>query len=205
MKFAIALFASVINAESVLSDDLAANSDEYYNLLTIDGGGIRGLIPAKVILKMEEYAWDYATNEAQNYEFPKFEGHDGHFAMSSLFDMVAGTSTGSILAAGLAYPDVNNTKLVNQNINKSYQPEKTFIKPAFFASKLIEIYSKQGDQIFVSRYLGWVLPVSIVLTLLVFGSIGYKLGVHFYDNPKTEKSFKDLSKAISNAKRENKQ
>ena len=135
MKFAIALFASVINAESVLSDDPASDSEEFYNLLTIDGGGIRGLIPAKVIENMEVYAWDYATTN--NYQFPQFEGHDGHFAMSSIFDMVAGTSTGSILAAGLAYPDVDNTKLVNQNINKLYKPEETFIKPAFFATKLI--------------------------------------------------------------------
>ena len=47
--------------------------------------------------------------------------------------MTAGTSTGSILAAGLAYPDVNNTKLVNQNINTKYKPDGIYIKPGFFA------------------------------------------------------------------------
>jgi len=32
--------------------------------------------------------------------------------------MTAGTSTGSILAAGFAYPDPSNTALTNQNLNK---------------------------------------------------------------------------------------
>jgi len=39
---------------------------------------------------------------------------------------------------------------------------------------------------------------------LVFGLGGYKLGEHLYDNQFTIDSFKDLRKAISNAKRENK-
>jgi len=34
----------------------------HYNILTADGGGIRGLIPAQVIEHMEKYAFEYATN-----------------------------------------------------------------------------------------------------------------------------------------------
>jgi patatin-like phospholipase/acyl hydrolase len=58
--------------------------------------------------------------------------------------MTGGTSTGSILAAGLAYPDVKNTEMVNQNINKNYKPDEIFIKPGFFAKELINIYNGQA-------------------------------------------------------------
>jgi hypothetical protein len=183
----------------VINDDPAASSDEYYNLLSIDGGGIRGLIPTMVLLEMETYAWKYATDK--KYEFPQYEGKTGHFALKDIFDMTAGTSTGSILAAGLAYPDVKNTKLENQNINKKYKPEETFIKPGFFAEDLIEIYSTKAGQIFVWRTLGWVLWVSLVGCLIAFGVGGYFLGVYLYDNEKTKLAFADLRKAISNAKR----
>ena len=33
-----------------------------YNILSIDGGGIRGLIPAQVIKRMEKFAFDYAVD-----------------------------------------------------------------------------------------------------------------------------------------------
>jgi patatin-like phospholipase/acyl hydrolase len=70
--------------------------------LTIDGGGIRGIIPAVVLQNMEAYAWDYASEKG--YKFPKYNGRDGAMAMKDLFNMTAGTSTGSIIAAGLVYP-----------------------------------------------------------------------------------------------------
>jgi patatin-like phospholipase/acyl hydrolase len=53
-------------------------------ILAIDGGGIRGLIPALVLAEIE-----------------KRTGRP----ISSLFDLVAGTSTGAILACGLTRPD----------------------------------------------------------------------------------------------------
>lgn len=53
-----------------------------YRLLSIDGGGIRGLIPALVLAEVERMAGA---------------------PCSSLFDLIAGTSTGGILALGLAH------------------------------------------------------------------------------------------------------
>ena len=52
-------------------------------ILAIDGGGIRGLIPALVLAEIE-----------------KRTGRP----ISSLFDLVAGTSTGAIIACGLTRP-----------------------------------------------------------------------------------------------------
>jgi patatin-like phospholipase/acyl hydrolase len=56
--------------------------------------------------------------------------------MKDLFNMTAGTSTGSIIAAGLAYPDKNHTDIK---------------MPGFFAPDLLEIYSDRGDEIFVKK------------------------------------------------------
>ena len=52
-----------------------------YRLLSIDGGGIRGLIPALVLAELERIT---------------------QAPCASLFDLIAGTSTGGILALGLA-------------------------------------------------------------------------------------------------------
>lgn len=51
-----------------------------FTILSIDGGGIRGLIPARVLERLERH-------------FPR---------LTSSFDLLAGTSTGALLAAGLA-------------------------------------------------------------------------------------------------------
>ena len=55
----------------------------FRRVLSIDGGGIRGIIPAMVIAHIE-----------------KRMGKPAH----ELFDLLVGTSTGGILALGLAHP-----------------------------------------------------------------------------------------------------
>jgi patatin-like phospholipase/acyl hydrolase len=72
-------------------------------ILAIDGGGIRGLIPALVLAEIES-----RTGRP----------------ISSLFDLVAGTSTGAIIACGLTRP----------------QPMP--------ADQLAAIYEQEGPQIF---------------------------------------------------------
>src|SRR3954466_5288000 len=73
------------------------------NILAIDGGGIRGLIPALVRAEIEQ--------------------RPGR-PISSLFDLVAGTSTGAIIACALTRPR------------------------AMPADRLAAIYEQEGPQIF---------------------------------------------------------
>lgn len=72
-----------------------------YKILSIDGGGIRGLIPAVWLEKLEE---------------------DLDEPLSKHFDLIAGTSTGAILAAG--------------------------ISAEIPASKLANLYKKMGSEVF---------------------------------------------------------
>ena len=51
-----------------------------YNILSIDGGGIRGIIPAKILHEIE-----YLTQKPTH----------------QLFNLIGGTSTGGMLALGL--------------------------------------------------------------------------------------------------------
>ena len=113
-------------------------ADEYYNILSFDGGGLRGIIPGVVLENMEKSAWDYAVSKG--YEFPKYPGRDGLFAMKDLFDMTSGTSTGSIIAAGLVYPNPNVTETEGVTVKGTlYRP------PGFFASDLLKIYTEKND------------------------------------------------------------
>lgn len=57
-------------------------SDRPFKLLSIDGGGIRGLLPALMLAKLEER-------------------HLGGEPIGRHFDMITGTSTGGIIALGL--------------------------------------------------------------------------------------------------------
>jgi uncharacterized protein len=58
----------------------------YINILSIDGGGIRGIIPAKILTELEEYI--------------SLKGHGK--PLYETFDMICGTSTGAIIAVGIA-------------------------------------------------------------------------------------------------------
>lgn len=80
-------------------------------ILSIDGGGIRGIIPAIVLKKIEE-----ETNQAT----------------AKTFDLIAGTSTGGLLALGLS-KDGGDGK-----------------KERYTAKDLVDIYKNRGSDIFGS-------------------------------------------------------
>jgi patatin-like phospholipase len=58
-------------------------------LLALDGGGIRGVLTLQVLIRMEEL-------------LAKESGQGENFRLCNFFDYIGGTSTGAIIAAGLA-------------------------------------------------------------------------------------------------------
>jgi patatin-like phospholipase/acyl hydrolase len=79
-----------------------------FKVLAIDGGGIRGIIPALLLVAIEERT---------------------QRPISDLFDMLAGTSTGGIIALGLAKPGADG------------RPDKS-------AQDIVGLYETQGGSIF---------------------------------------------------------
>ncbi|KAJ8541073.1 hypothetical protein K7X08_001889 [Anisodus acutangulus] len=65
-------------------------------VLSIDGGGIRGIIPATILSVLES-------------QLQELDGKDARLA--DYFDVIAGTSTGGLVTAMLTAPDENNRPL----------------------------------------------------------------------------------------------
>ncbi|CAO2815027.1 unnamed protein product [Amaranthus hypochondriacus] len=108
----------------------------YGNLITvlsIDGGGIRGLIPATILSFLEA-------------QLQKLDGEDARIA--DYFDVIAGTSTGGLVTAMLAAPNVStNRPLFAANEIKQFYldhcpyifpQEKSFFNPVRNMMKLIQ-------------------------------------------------------------------
>ena len=81
-----------------------AFAQDFYNILSLDGGGIRGLITAQVVEYMEDFAYNYSRTK---YCIP--ERPVPKVSLAELFDMVSGTSTGSLLTTAIVMPSNNDT------------------------------------------------------------------------------------------------
>ena len=77
-------------------------------ILALDGGGIRGIIPAMLLAHIESLTGR---------------------PIAKLFDLLAGTSTGGILALGLTIP-------------------KTTSAPLYTAQQFVDMYQREGSRIF---------------------------------------------------------
>ena len=87
-----------------------AYGEKTWNILSMDGGGIRGLVTAKVVQNMEKYGYEYA--EGKGYIEKR---KDGRLNMSEIFDMMAGTSTGSLLTTALSMPNEDGSNKFNSD------------------------------------------------------------------------------------------
>ena len=85
--------------------------DRHFRILAIDGGGIRGVFPATLLAELERH-------------------HTGGRSVGEYFDLVAGTSTGGILALGLA--------------------------AGLTAGELQDLYVQRGPEIFPRPVGGWL-------------------------------------------------
>lgn len=89
----------------------------YFTILSIDGGGIRGIIPATILAFLEA----------------KLQEIDGPNArIADYFDVVAGTSTGGIITAMLTAPDADNRPIFSATeITNFYLEQSPRIFPDF--------------------------------------------------------------------------
>lgn len=93
-------------------------------VLSIDGGGIRGIIPAVVLTELER-----RTGKP----------------IASLFDLIAGTSAGGIIALGLTRPDARK-------------------KPVYTAADTVDFFEEEGLRIFSRSLFHTVNSVDGLLT-----------------------------------------
>jgi predicted acylesterase/phospholipase RssA len=82
-----------------------------FTILSIDGGGIRGIIPAMILAEIERRTG---------------------CRTAELFDLIAGTSTGGVLALGLTVPHEKSKR------------------PKYKASQLVSFYEVDGKEVFHS-------------------------------------------------------
>ncbi len=99
-----------------LRTDLKPRGRRFITILSLDGGGIRGLIAARIVETLERRTGLPACH---------------------LFDVIAGTSTGGIIALGLTRPSADPAT------------------PMYSAMELVDLYRKQGPKIF-HRSLGHI-------------------------------------------------
>ena len=91
--------------------------------------------------------------------------------MQYLFDMIAGTSTGSILSTALSIENDNGEPLLwGKECKESY----ITLAPDIFKEKTLSVITK------VFLY---------IMFIACFGGIFYFLGRHKYDNPKKIEAF----------------
>lgn len=91
-------------------------SEQKFKILSIDGGGMRGIIPAKILCELEE-------------ELQRREGPDAR--LCDYFDLICGTSTGGIIAIGLAL--------------------------GISAKDILDLYVKHGKEIFSHKWIRFLI------------------------------------------------
>jgi hypothetical protein len=178
------LFVSVFLAALAKAQYSKADEEipeDTFNILSLDGGGIRGIITAYVVDYMESYAFEYANKEYCYQELEYAPGVDRkQLPMFMLFDLVAGTSTGSLLATAIVLPN-NNTAMYPEQKNK------------FFAEDAIRIYKENGSTVFKKfTYSLTTLILGITAFTALGALIGYNIGVALFSNPRHEEAMKSF-------------
>jgi patatin-like phospholipase/acyl hydrolase len=99
---------------------MAETTQKKKRILSIDGGGIRGIIPGQILVILED-------------KLKAKTGND-NARIADHFDLISGTSTGGILTCAYLIPDLENPDQKN--------------RPKFNARQVVDLYLKRGGDIF---------------------------------------------------------
>lgn len=122
---------------------------------------------------------------------PSYPGRPGVVAIKDMFDMVAGTSTGSIISAALSCP-------------KEGQENVEFAKkePKFFMKEVMEVYTTKGEQIFAKNeaITWWGQLIAFLACMIVFGISFYCLGKKCFDSDKQMEEYEHVEETLRELK-----
>lgn len=119
-------------------------------ILSIDGGGVRGIVPATILEFLEE-------------KLQELDGPDVRIA--DYFDVIAGTSTGGLVTAMLAAPNEKNRPLfAAKDITKFYLEESASIFPQY--SGCLEFLRTLFGPIYSGQYLHKLIKTNMKNTRL---------------------------------------
>jgi patatin-like phospholipase/acyl hydrolase len=99
---------------------MAETNSKMTRILSIDGGGIRGIIPGQILVILEEKL--------------KAKSGNPNARIADYFDLIAGTSTGGILTCAYLIPGQDKS---GENV-----------RPKFNATEVVDLYLKRGGDIF---------------------------------------------------------
>ena len=123
----------------------AADSSKRYNILSLDAAKYKGYMTANFISYMEQKAYQIAQRDLC---FP--DRDEGRIAMHELFDFIAGSETGGIIASTLVIPN---------------DDESSLQKNKYFATKSLKFFEDNVDKIWVDQ------KVPVTTRLLIIGII----------------------------------
>lgn len=117
-------------------------------ILTIDGGGMRGIVPAFILEKMNDFLKEKTERPLYSY-----------------FDLVAGTSTGALIALGLTSPTedthftkeegdeykVEKTVTTGRIFRKQHTETDGFVERTADPDNFVDLYRKNGKNIFLKK------------------------------------------------------
>lgn len=123
--FALNLFRLPVNVVPCCKTPTMANSK--VRILSLDGGGIRGIIPATIMVEIEHRLQQMSGNPEAR--------------IADYFDMIAGTSTGGILTGLYLCPGANNRpKFTAEEALNLYLENGKDIFQMEFLSKVAKMY-----------------------------------------------------------------
>ncbi|MGE4570873.1 MAG: patatin-like phospholipase family protein [Gammaproteobacteria bacterium] len=108
------------------------SSGKITRILSIDGGGIRGIVPAVVLMHLEKTLQQFTNNP--------------DVRLVDFFDLFSGTSTGSMIVAGLLTPNKDN-------------------RPTYSAKEIVDLYFDNADTIFQDSLLQDIKSVAGLLSV----------------------------------------
>lgn len=134
--------------QQVFSKIINKQPDIHTRILSIDGGGVRGIVPAVILSYLEEKLQQLSGNPEAR--------------LADYFDLFAGTSTGGLIIAGLLTPDENGrpkysaTDIVDLYLkNSKVIFQSSFIQGVKSASGLLDVkYDSKGVKSVYKQYFG---------------------------------------------------